>query len=133
MKKDSTLMELLAGIVFLGIVIQIVCLIISRNYLYDAIGLWCGIAICCYSAINIQRSIRRAMETEGVDPVQYVRRGYVKRMAIALLIMGVVLYFKVGNVFTLLIGVFPLKIAAYMQPIVHKLFLKIEAKNKEVD
>ncbi len=133
MKKNSTLLELLAGIIFLGIVIQIVCLIVSKNYAYDAIGLWCGIGICCLSAINIQRSIERALEKEEANPATSVRLGYAKRMAVSLLIMGAVLYFKVGNMITLLIGVFPLKIAAYMQPLTHKVFLKLGAKEKEVD
>ena len=133
MKKNRTLLELLAGIIFLGVIIQIVCLIVSENYLYDAVGLWCGIGICCFSAINIQKSIERAMASEGTDPAGSVKRGYLKRMVISLLIMGCVVFFQVGHIFTLLIGVFPLKIAAYMQPFTHKVFLKLGAKEKEVD
>lgn len=126
MKKEKTLLELLVGIIFLGLVIQIVCLFVSKNYLYNAIGLWTGIAVACFSAIHMKRSIEDALDFGEHQATKYVRGAYVKRMLITLVIMGVVVYFNVGNPIMLLIGVFPLKIAAYLQPFVHKLFLHLE-------
>lgn len=123
MKKENTLLELLVGIIFLGLVIQVVCIFVSKNYLYNAIGLWSGIAIACFSAIHMKRSIEDALELGEHQATKYVRGAYVKRMLIALVAMGIVIYFNIGNPIMLLIGVFPLKIAAYLQPFVHKLFL----------
>lgn len=124
MKKENTLLELLVGIIFLGLVIQVVCIFVSKNYLYNAIGLWSGIAIACFSAIHMKRSIEDALELGEHQATKYVRGAYVKRMLIALVAMGIVIYFNIGNPIMLLIGVFPLKIAAYLQPFVHKLFLR---------
>jgi len=57
MKKNNILIELLAGIISLGILIQIGMLIFAENYLYNAIGLWTGIGIACFMAIHLKRSI----------------------------------------------------------------------------
>ncbi len=125
MKKNQTLLELLIGIVFLAICIQIVCLIVSKDYLYDAIGLWSGVAICCFSAIHMYRSIEDALDLGEAGATKHVRFGYATRMVITLLFAGAIIYFRIGNYVTLLIGVFPLKISAYLQPFTHKLFEKI--------
>ena len=44
MKKDNTLLELVTGIILVGVAVQIVCLIAFPNDLYNAIGLWSGVA-----------------------------------------------------------------------------------------
>lgn len=130
MKKNQTLLELLAGIIVLGVGIQIVCLIVSKHYLYDAVGLWSGIGICCFSAIHMQRSIEDAIDLGEAGAKKHVGLGYATRMVVTLLVAGAVIYFKVGNYVTLLIGVFPLKLAAYLQPVTHKLFEKIQNARK---
>ena len=43
MKKDNTLLELVTGIILVGVAVQIVCLIAFPNDLYNAIGLWSGV------------------------------------------------------------------------------------------
>ncbi len=130
MKKNQTLLELLAGIIVLGVVIQIVCLIVSKNYLYDAIGLWSGVGICGVSAVHMQRSIEDAVDLGEAGATKHVRLGYATRMVVTLLLAGAVIYFRIGNYVTLLIGVFPLKLAAYLQPVTHKLFQKIQHVRK---
>lgn len=128
MKKDNTLVELLTGIVLLGVVIQIICLIVSKDYLYNAIGLWSGIAIACFSAIHMKRSIEDALDLGEEGATKHVRTAYATRMLITLLIMGIVIYFNFGNPITLLVGVFPLKISAYLQPYMNKVFLWLEKR-----
>ena len=130
MKKNHTLLELLVGILVLGVGIQIVCLIVSRQYLYDAVGLWSGIGLCCFSAIHMQRSIEDAIDLGEAGAKKHVGFGYATRMAVTLLVAGAVIYFKIGNYVTLLIGVFPLKLAAYLQPVTHKLFENIKNVRK---
>ena len=130
MKKNHTLLELLVGILVLGVGIQIVCLIVSKQYLYDAVGLWSGIGLCCFSAIHMQRSIEDAIDLGEAGAKKHVAFGYATRMVVTLLVAGAVIYFKVGNYVTLLIGVFPLKLAAYLQPVTHKLFKWIKNVRK---
>lgn len=131
MKKDHTLQELLLGIILLGVAIQIVVAIIFKDYLYNAIGLWSGIAIACFTAIHMKRSIEDALDLGEQGATKYVRMAYLKRMLLSLVFMGIVIYFHLGNPITLLIGVFPLKVAAYLQPLLHKLFQRIFMRRRE--
>lgn len=131
MKKENTLLELLVGIIFLGVTIQLGVVIVSKNYLYNAIGLWSGIAIACVSTIHMKRSIEDALDLGERGAIKHIRIAYLKRMLIAIVIMGVVIYFHLGNPITLLIGVFPLKLAAYLRPLIHKLFLRIQLRRSK--
>ena len=120
MKKENTLLELLVGIIFLGVTIQLVVVIVSKNYLYNAIGLWSGIAIACISTIHMKRSIEDVLDLGEEGGVKRMRSTYLVRMTIVAIVMGVVIYFNLGNPITLLFGALTLKIAAYLQPYMHK-------------
>lgn len=125
MKKNNILVELLVGIISLGGLIQIGMLIAFENYLYNAIGLWTGIGIACFMAIHLKRSIEDELDLGEEGAVKHARTAYATRTAITLAVIGVVIYFKIGNPFTVVLGIFPLKLSAYLQPLIHKIFLKI--------
>jgi hypothetical protein len=126
MKKNNILVELLAGIISLGILIQIGMLIAFENYLYNAIGLWAGIGVAIFMAIHLKRSIEDELDLGEEGAVKHARTAYATRMLITLVVLGVVIYFKLGNPFTVVIGIFPLKLSAYLQPLIHKIFLKFD-------
>ena len=121
MKKNKILLELLIGIVLMGILIQIICIVVSKDYLYNAIGLWSGVAIACFMAIHMKRSIEDVLDLGEEGGVKRMRSTYLVRMTIVAIVMGVVIYFNLGNPITLLFGALTLKIAAYLQPYMHKL------------
>lgn len=125
MEKDNTLKELVLGIILLGVAEQLICLLIPSNHLYNAIGLWTGIAIAACMAIHMKRSIEDALGLGGEGAAKHIRKSYALRMVIVFLVMGVVIYFRWGNPLTILAGVIPLKISAYLQPYIHKVFLKL--------
>lgn len=126
MKKDNTLTELIIGIILLGGIEQIVCLIFLKDYLYNAVGLWSGVLVACGMAIHLKRSIEDALDLGEDGATKHIRKSYAVRMMTAFLVMGVVVYFNLGNPLTLLAGVIPLKISAYLQPHMHKVFLKLK-------
>lgn len=124
MKKDNTLAEMLAGILAIGVLLQILLFIFFEKHLYHAIGLWSGIAIVVFFLIHMKRSIEDALDFEEERAKKYAGKQYAVRMLVSAVIIGAVLYFKVGNPVTILCGVSTLKLAAFIQPWVHKLFLK---------
>lgn len=126
MKKNSTLKEVLIGIFLIGMVAQIVCLICGERHLYHAIGLWVGVFLAVGMAIHMQRSIEDGLDLLGDAGVKHMQKASVIRMLIACIVMAVVLYKDWGNPLTLLIGVMTLKLAAYMQPITHKMLEKFQ-------
>ena len=120
MKKHDILTELLTGIISLGILIQIGMAIAFENYLYNAIGLWSGTAIACFMAIHMKRSIEDVLDLGEESGVKRMRSTYLVRMTIVAIAMGVVICFNLGNPITMLFGALTLKIAAYLQPYMHK-------------
>lgn len=100
---------------------QIVVAIISKDYLYNAIGLWSGIAIACFMAIHMKRSIEDVLDLGEEGGVKHMRSTYLVRMTIVAIAMGIVILFNLGNPITLLFGALTLKIAAYLQPYINKM------------
>ena len=128
MKKNQTLLELLAGIIGLALIVQIIHLIIGKDWIYNSVGLWAGALVACFWARHLSRSLEDSLELGEVAAKKRAVTGYITRMAISLIVLGVVIYFKLGNLVDIIVGVFLLKISAYIQPITHKLFLKLEKK-----
>ncbi len=119
--KNSTLKELLIGILGLGILGQIFCLIFLEQQLYQAVGLWVGILTAIGMSIHMLWSIEDGLDYGGEDGVKHMKKAYLTRTAVACIVTAVVLYFKWGNPLTLLAGVMTLKIAVYLQPLIHKI------------
>ena len=125
MKRDKTLMEVLLGILVVGIVSQLVCLIFFRQHIYHAVGLWAGVAVAVGMAIHMQRSIEDGLDLMGDSGVKHMQKASAIRSIVACVVMAVVLYYDWGNPLTLLLGVMSLKLAAYMQPLMHSILEKI--------
>ena len=121
MEKNSTLLELIVGSIFWGILCQVVCLLFFKSYLYNAVGLWVGVALAIGLVIHMNRSIEDGLELGGEDGVKHMQKGTMTRLVIAFVVMGAVMYLKWGNPLSLLAGVMALKVAAYLQPIVHRI------------
>ena len=130
MKKHDILTELLTGIISLGILIQIGMAIAFENYLYNAIGLWAGIGVAIFMAIHLKRSIEDELDLGEEGAMKHARTAYATRMLITFIVLGVVIYFKLGNPITVVIGIFPLKLSAYLQPLIHKIFLKFDSSKE---
>ncbi len=126
MKKDNILLEMLVGIILWGLVVQIVLLVGFKDYLYNAIGLWCGIAVAAGMAIHMKRSIEDILDIADPFAEQNYRAGFARRMLGAAAVIAVVFYFELGNPLSLLAGIFSLKISAYSQPYMHKTFQKFQ-------
>lgn len=125
-KENNTLPEMLVGILVWGILVQIVLLLAFRNYLYNAVGLWCGIALSAGLAVHMKISIEDALDLGAANAKRQFQVSTVKRLVMAVVVIGIVFYFRMGNPLTLLVGIFSLKISAYSQPLMHKIFQKFQ-------
>lgn len=126
MKKNSTLIELLIGILVVGVLGQLVLLLFFESYIYNAIGLWVGVGIAAGMAIHMQRSIEDGLDLMGETGIKYMQKASALRTVIACVVIAAVLYFGWGSPLTLLLGVMALKLAAYMQPLMHRVLEKIK-------
>lgn len=131
MKKNQTLWELLAGIVGLGVLVWLIHLMLSKDILYNTIGLWSGAGVACFWAIHLNRSLEDALDLGETAAKRKAVMGYATRMLVSLLILGVVIYYDLGNLIDVIIGIFLLKISAYIQPFTHKIFDRVLRRKGE--
>ena len=90
--------------------------------MYSTIGLWCGIFISMALAIHMKYTIEDAIDIGGFEARKKMRLDIMKRYLAVGVLVGILFYLKIGNPLTLLVGIFALKISAYLQPYMHKLF-----------
>ena len=132
---NDALPGLVAGIIIYGILIQFTGVWFVNDKLGYSIGLWYGVAIAVGMAINLAKVIYDAVIFDGTKNAN--RRLIIKsvlRYLVVVVLFFILGYFNFGNLFTAFLGVFGLKVSAYLQPLFEKAANKLTGKeeNKEV-
>lgn len=118
---NNALPGLVAGIIIYGIAVQFIGVWFVQDKLGYSIGLWYGIAIAIWMAINLAQVIFDSVSMGGGEHAN--RRIIIKsvtRYVVVVVLFFILGYFNFGNLFTALLGVLGLKISAYMQPLWRK-------------
>lgn len=138
-KINETLAELLLGILVAGVVIQIIELIVAAanpilagSKVSFAIGLWIGIVTAGALAVHMYHSIDRALDMDPGNAEKYMRKAYLIRTALILIVAALVHFLKLGYVMAVFLGILCLKFGAFLQPFMHKLWGRSHSdKNQE--
>lgn len=123
-KKNRTLLELQIGIVFFGIVCQTVGAFIVERQGYYAKSLWFGILTAFAASIHIYRTLDRALDY-GQNASKMIFRGYLFRYAFLTFVLAVAMVTGALNPLIVFMGYMSLKVAAFLQPVTHKLCNKL--------
>lgn len=122
--------ELIIGILICGVVFQLAFMWLSDSKLLFTSGLWIGIAISVCVALHMNWSIENALEMDEKSAVSHMRKTFLLRIiVIAGLFFGTYLL-NLGDVVAVFLGLFGLKIGAYLQPLLHRIFQKISTNKK---
>lgn len=127
-KMDSfkrTVLELLLGIAFFGIIFEIAGVLFVEDKGAYSIGILCGVLIAAGLAIHMAHNINDALDWDAEHAKKSVRNGAMLRYGAVTLITMLLAYFKIGNILSCFLGIMSLKTAAYTQPFVHKVINKI--------
>ena len=116
---NDALPGLVFGIVFYGIVVQLIGVWFVTDKISYSIGLWYGIAIAVGIAVNIATVIYDATAIYGQKDAN---RRIVAKSLLRYIVVAVLLgLFDFGNLIMAFVGMLGLKISAYLQP----LFMKV--------
>lgn len=128
-RLNQALPGLLAGILIYGMIVQLTGVWFVEDKLRYSSGLWIGIITAMALAYNIARVIAETIDYPDAQKAssKIVAKG-ILRYAVVVIVFVVTLYFDLGNLITLFFGVMGLKISAYLQPMLQKVFRKITAK-----
>lgn len=131
---NEALPQLMVTILGYGIFVQIIGVWFCEDKIRYTSGLWIGIACAIGMAVHLAIVIETAVNLgQGHDRLLKVKS--VLRYLVVVIVFFVMMKLDLGNLISAFIGILGLKVAAYMQPIINKIFRKNtteEEKNKEV-
>lgn len=128
-RLNQALPGLLVGILIYGIIVQLTGVWFAEDKLRYSSGLWIGILTAMGLAYNIAHVIAETIDypDEQKASTKIVAKG-ILRYAVVVAVFVITLYFDLGNLVTLFLGVMGLKISAYLQPMLQKMLRTITAK-----
>ena len=127
---NPVLPGLVAGIVIYGLLIQFTGIWFVEDKIGYSVGLWYGIAIAIGMGVNLAMVIYDTVTFySGENANKRVAAKAILRYITVAALFFILGYFEFGNLFMAFIGVFGLKISAYMQPLLNKLINKIYGRN----
>lgn len=137
-KKERTLLEMHIGMIFFGLICEIIgliCMIIGstatpsrmpgmEHEAIYSISLWSGIAAAALSAWHMYRTLDKSLDY-GESATKMIFKGYMIRYVLIVLIMLIIIITKTLNPLVVFLGYMSLKVTALIQPFTHKLCNKI--------
>lgn len=129
-RLNEALPELLLGIFIYGIIIQVAGVWFAEDKLRYSSGLWIGIVTAMAMAYHIARIIAESVDSMNAAKARsrIIAKG-ILRYAAVVVVFTATMYFDLGNLITLFLGVMGLKISAYLQPALHKVLIRVTGKD----
>lgn len=124
-KRNRTLLEMQTGLLFWGIVCQVIGAIIVKDQIYYAKSLWFGIVYAMISTLHMYRTLDRALDYGEKDANKAIFAGYLVRYVLFVVILFIIMITEVMNPLVVFMAYMGLKVTAFVQPITHKLYNKM--------
>ena len=126
-KISETLKELLIGILFYGIIVEVVGICFIKDKIYFSIGLWFGILLALAAAIHMWWGIDKALDL-GDGAGKYALSQNMIRYGVIVVAFGILCVVDFGNPIAAFAGIMGLKAGAYLQPFTHKILSKLKRR-----
>ena len=123
-KINETLLELLIGILLWGVIWQAAGTWFVSDKVGCSLGLWLGVVTAGLCAVHMYHSLDRALDFSEKDAQKYVMSRNMMRYGLIMAVLLVLMITEAGNPLCCFLGVMGLKAAAYLQPLLHKVFKK---------
>jgi len=101
---------------------EVIILIFVPNKLVCGIGLLAGVMYAMFSSFHLSFRIRRVVYG-GDNTTKTLVLGYLIRVLVMIVLFAVLYFTGIGDLVCAIIGMFSMKVAAYLGPFTDKLFL----------
>ena len=119
-KINRTLLGLFAGILFLGILGELVGILFIERKLYYTIGWLYGIALSLFMAWHMWRALDKGLDRNEASATKYMMLSNMIRYAVVAVCYILLVVLDIGNPIAAFVGLLTLKPAAYLQPFADK-------------
>ena len=123
-----TMKAIIAGIIIYFLIISVPVLIFTKDRLKGELGLLAGVLLAAAMAVHMNYVTNKLMYMES-GHTAFAAWSSAGRLLVAGGVLLLIGFTELLNVITALIGIYALKISAYMQPLLIKLFSR-ENKQK---
>lgn len=122
---SSVLLEMLIVDILYLIIGETVILIFLPDKEFYAIGFFIGVNISVFDTIHMKLAMEKSLHRLEKSAVKSSVFAYAIRMLIIAVIFVGMYFCGIGDILTALIGMFALKLSAYLQPLSHKVLKKV--------
>jgi len=126
---NDTLPYLVVGILIYAALVELIGVWFFEDKIGYTIGLVVGAAIAIGMAMNLAKVIYDSVTFGERSRARLITRSLLRYFVVAAVLFAFG-YFKIGNLYTAIIGMFGLKIAAYLVPHMAKLRYKLTGKEE---
>ncbi len=123
-KINRALLELWIGILFLGMLCQLVGMFFTQNRLTYTIALWIGIVMAFAVVWHMYNSLEKALDL-GAGAQKAATTNNMIRYGCIIIVFVIVMQIDALNPLIVFMGLMSVKVAAYLQPFTHKLCNKL--------
>ena len=121
---NRALLELWLGILFTGVLMQLIGMWFVKSKLYYSVALWIGIVIALLTVYHMCRTLDRILDL-GDGAQKAATTANLIRYGCIVIVFVIVMLTDVLNPLITFMGLMSVKVAAYLQPFTHKLCNKI--------
>jgi len=119
-KVPETVLEMWIGEILLGILVEAIGLIFVKDRLNFTIGLVCGVLLSIAGIYHMWWAIDRSLDMNEKKAGRFVGTQYGIRYACLIMLVAILYVTGWGNAFAAFGGYIIMKLAAYIQPFIHK-------------
>ena len=126
-KISETLKELLIGIIFYGIIVEMAGICFIEDKIYFTIGLWFGVILAMAAAVHMWWGLNIGLDL-GDNAGKYMLLQNMIRYGVIVAAFAVLCIMDFGNPLAAFAGIMGLKAGAYLQPFTHKIMIKFQRR-----
>lgn len=119
---NDSLPDLLTGILIFGLLAELVPVWFINDKAGYTIGLLIGIVTAMLAAWHMAWSLDKAFDYEEETATRKLLKGSALRYGVQLVVLGILIVTGLANPLAAFLGMWSLKVSAYLSPFTHKLF-----------
>lgn len=127
-EKIKSLNEALPQIFFIDMLYlalgEIVIFLVFPSPSLYAVGFFAGVLYAGFASLHMSYRIREVVYGK-VNTTKVLLIGYFIRLAVMIMVFAVLYCFNIGDLLAALVGMFAMKVSAYLQPMTNRISSKI--------